>query len=235
MENATDALKMAFSVFVFVMSLTIAITTFSKANQVSQIVLNNSDETKYYTYETFENKSRIVGLETIIPTLYKYYKENYTVLFLDAKGEPLPLYESQTNRSLWGSGEDGYEKSIGTIGRYYTTNETQYSDKDEKAVCTFDVKEETTRHEPWTGSTLDFKKNLDAFLNGGTFQYPSKEINENTGSVKEYDYGKGFISNYKQYKFKEFLGEYTYNVDETSSSSLLKNRKKRVIIYQVQQ
>ena len=84
MENATDALKMAFAVIVFTMALTIAIIMFSQLNQVSKIVISSTDITQYYEYEiaTNEEQTRIVGLENIIPTLYKYYKENYTVLFL---------------------------------------------------------------------------------------------------------------------------------------------------------
>ena len=101
MENATDALKMAFAVIVFVMALTIAVMMFSQLNQVSKLVVSSSDITKYYEYKIAkdEEQTRIVGLETIIPTLYKYYKENYTVLFLDKGGTPLNLYKSQTRQN----------------------------------------------------------------------------------------------------------------------------------------
>ena len=51
----------------------------------------------------------------------------------------------------------------------------------------------------------------------------------------------GFIKAHKNHKFKETLGEYKYNQYNStedkgteSTSSLLKNRKKRVIIYQLQ-
>ena len=107
-------------------------------------------------------------------------------------------------------------------------------------VCSFDVDEETRRHEPWTGSAQHYKQNLDAFLNGGVFNYPS-------GSGESYDYSKsgtkGFIKNYRNKKFIENLGEYTYNAnseetndsghtfDYTDSTTLVKNKKKRVIIY----
>ena len=43
MENATDALKMAFAVIVFVMALTIAVMMFSQLNQVSKLVVSSSD------------------------------------------------------------------------------------------------------------------------------------------------------------------------------------------------
>ena len=222
MENATDALKIAFAVLVFTMALTIAITMFSQLNQVSKIVIEGTDNTKYYEYKitTNEEKTRIVGLENIIPTLYKYYKENYTVLFLDKNGEPLNLYESQMDDiNLWADANT----DIKVIGKYYNNNSNN------NPVCSFDVDEETIRHEPWVGTSADYKENLDAFLFGGTFAYK-----DNSG--KKYTY-TGFISKYSDKKFKETLGEYTYNIsanNENNTNTLLKNRKKRVIIYQLQ-
>lgn len=241
MENAVDALKMAFAVMVFVLGLTIAIVMFSQLNQVSRIVLASSDITQFYDYTTAtaEQSSRIVGLETVIPTLYKYYKENYTVIFLDENAQPLSLYESQTDRNLWGTGIDpttGKNPNVGNIGKYYTTSENLYSVYDNRSVCSFDVDEETIRHEPWTGSDVDFKENLDQFLQGGYFAYPSggTDSEGRTG----YDYNEyisgGFIKRYSDRKFKETLGEYTYNLtEEENGSTLLKNRKKRVIVYQL--
>ncbi len=242
MENAVDALKIAFAVIVFILALTVAIGMFSQLNQVSRIVLASSDITQFYEYTTAtaEQSSRIVGLETIIPTLYKYYKENYTVIFLKENGTPLDLYESQTDRDLWGTGIDpttNKNPSEGNIGKYYTSNESQYAMYDRRPVCAFDVDEETQRHEPWTGSDADFKENLDQFLQGGFFAYPSggTDSEGRTG----YNYGEyirgGFIDQYSDRKFKETLGEYTYDiVEEEDGNALLKNRKKRVIVYQLQ-
>lgn len=257
MDNATDALFIAFAVFIFVIALTISITMFSQANQVSQAVLTTSDITNFYNYEFGgENQqSRIVGLETIIPTLYKYYKENYTILFLNKDGTPLSLYDSQTNRELWGSGSDpetNINPNSGIIAKYYTANKNNYIGPgkwnnlyDKKDVCSFDVDEETIRHEPWTGVKSDFKKNLDAFLYGGIFYYPSGATDED-GNLIAYNYGNkmrgGFIGKYSNARFKEILGEYTYSLveeddtgEESNQNALLKNRKKRVIIYQLQE
>ncbi len=159
MENATDALKIAFAVLVFTMALSISMVMFSRLNDVSSFVISSTDITQYYEYEGADvNKTnRIVGIETIIPTLYKYYKENYTVIFLKEDGTPLGLYKSVTDRNLWGNGVDD---STGNIGKYYSSN------SDNEKVCSFDVDEELTRHEPWTGTTEDYKNNLDAFLKG---------------------------------------------------------------------
>lgn len=233
MENATDALKIAFAVMIFVMALTVSIVMFSQLNTTSKIVLSGSDITKFYEYEEASNqKNRVVGLETIIPTLYKYYKENYTVIFLKSDGTPLPLYKTQTNKTLWGSGTINLSEKL--IGKYYKNN------SDDNPICAFDVDEETIRHEPWTGSLNDYKKNIDCFLNGEKFYYPSGAKN-NDGSVKNYNYKNelgtgGFIGKYAGKQFYEMIGEYSYNVgtdEEQYISELLKGRKKRVIIYQL--
>ena len=224
MENATDALKIAFAAFVFIMALTIAITMFSQLNQVSKIVVSSSDNTKYYEYKatTDDEKTRIVGLESIIPTLYKYYKENYTVLFLEANGEPMNLYRTKMeDTSLWSD----YYQELKVVGKYYKNNNNN------NPICSFDVEEETARHEPWTGSLDDYNENLDAFLSGGTFTYKDDK-------TKKYEYKRGFVEKYYNKKFKETLGEYTYNLStkvKDNENSLLKNRKKRVIVYQLQE
>ena len=83
MENATDALKMAASLLIFVVALSISINAFSRARQTSQIILDYSDREYDYTYVE-ENKDqngnilteRLVGIETIIPNIYKAYSEN---------------------------------------------------------------------------------------------------------------------------------------------------------------
>ena len=221
MENAVDALKIAFGVFVFTMALSLSIYMFTMARETSDIVLQSSDVTalmEYIEASDMIGEDRIVGLETIIPTLYKYYKENYTVIFLKSDGTPLELYETQTNPTLW---------SPGYTNKYYDDNQ-------DLKICSFDVDEETRRREPWTGNTNYYKQNLDMFLSGGTFIAPS-------GNGMNYDYSNArvngwgnnsFIDEYKDSQFRESLGEYTYNeVSSTTSTTNVKEKKKRVIIY----
>ena len=226
MENAVDALKIAFAVFVFVMALSLAMYMFTMARETADIVLQSSDITEFMDYTSLANviegtttvdgNERIVGLETIIPTLYKYYKENYTVIFLNSSGSPLELYETQTNTTLW---------STGYTNRYYSNNK-------DLRICSFDVDEETRRHEPWTGNTNYYKQNLDMFLSGGTFNYPS-------GNGESYNYSDiigrgGFIEKYKNARFRESLGEYTFNSvnsEQISGTTNVEGREKRVIIY----
>ena len=83
MENAVDALKMGFAVLVFTMALSLTLYMFSQARETADSVLHSSDMTAYMEYDeaTADSENREVGLETIIPTLYRYYTENYTIIF----------------------------------------------------------------------------------------------------------------------------------------------------------
>lgn len=91
MDNAIDALKIAFAVLVFVIALTISMNAFSQAKTVSDEVFYMADKTNFYEYTSDERipEGRIVSGETIIPTLYRYYKENFNVIILDADGDEL--------------------------------------------------------------------------------------------------------------------------------------------------
>lgn len=232
MENATHALIMAFSVMVLVIALTVSIVAFNNAKQTADIILYTKDETNYYEYQGSKGKqaeNRIVGLETVIPTLYKYYKENYTVVlkkgnYNEANGEIsnweyLPIYTTKANRN-WQSS-------------YNTLMKNKYgAEKPNEQIFSFDLDEETLRHEPWTGSNDRIKNNLDCFLSGETYYNP----NNNSTYI---EYGKniglgGFTEKYKNAKFVETIQEYKYNSSQTTQSttgSLTKEKSKRMIIF----
>lgn len=84
MENAVDALKMAFAVLVFVIALTTSMMAFGQARETSEKVFYMTDKTNFYDYvlDKKDSEYRIVSSETIIPTLYRYYKENFNVIIL---------------------------------------------------------------------------------------------------------------------------------------------------------
>ena len=124
---------------------------------------------------------------------------------------------------LW----SGYGKEDGYTNKYYNYN---YDTK----VCSFDVDEETSRHEPWTGNNNFYKQNLDMFLSGGTFIAPSgNQMNYNYSdmNVNGWNRNHGFIEEYKDDKFRESLGEYTYDSGTITGITNQKAKKKRVIIY----
>jgi len=203
MENAVDALKIAFAVMVFTMALSLAISTFSQARETSEAVLYMNDKTNYYIYDEIEagttvnvgstsytpytsssgityTDKRIVGIETIIPTLYRYYKENYTVIFEGIDD----IYYLNSTTDKW----QGNNSLSG------------------KPINYFDLNSEIKANCPWVGTVNDIKKNLDLFLKGAPITMPLPERSfGNTTRVVKYD---GFINEYSDDKFLEQLGEY---------------------------
>ena len=97
MENAVDALKMAAAVLVFILALSVSINAFGQARAASQTILDYNDREYDYTYVEADHSGsnfvteRTVGMETVIPTIYKSYLENYKVVFegLDINSEYL--------------------------------------------------------------------------------------------------------------------------------------------------
>ena len=94
MENAADALKMAGAVLIFVLAISIIIFAFSQARETSDTILNYRDRETMYVesdyYYTSDGKERIVNLETIIPTIFRAYLENYKIVF---EGLSTPIYK----------------------------------------------------------------------------------------------------------------------------------------------
>ena len=83
MENAADAFKMAAAVLIFVVALSISINAFGEARITSRMILDYKDREYDYTYvdDNGGTTERIVGLDSIIPSIYKAYKENYKIVF----------------------------------------------------------------------------------------------------------------------------------------------------------
>ena len=96
MENSAEALKMAFGVLMLVLALTLCISSFSQAREAVDSIITIKDRETSYTYlASADDSTRIVGIETVVPTMYKAYKENFEVHFLKADGTDLVLYKYQ--------------------------------------------------------------------------------------------------------------------------------------------
>lgn len=88
-DNISEALLTAGSVLLFVIGLSIAILAFSQARETIDTVLSYSDrealtienDERFYYLANEGDTKRYVGKETIIPTIYRAYKESYKIIF----------------------------------------------------------------------------------------------------------------------------------------------------------
>ena len=124
MENAADALKMAGAVLIFVLAISIIILAFGQVRETADTILDYKDrETVYIDGDYYYKQTgteRHVGIETIIPSIYRAYLENYKIVFegLD------PIYYKKQN--------DGSKKGIYSID---LQAETIPADKKPEFLC----------------------------------------------------------------------------------------------------
>ncbi len=103
MEDAAEALKMAFSVFAFIIAIGLAFTTFNQSKRVADIVVSSNDRTYVESYTEAEivnqeNYGRTVGAETVIPNLYRYYKEKYSIEIASSSGRIENVFDLDTEQ-----------------------------------------------------------------------------------------------------------------------------------------
>ena len=91
MENATDALMMAFAVFIFVIAITLIFSLVSQAKSTADYVLFYNDKTNFYEHSDSKEKNREVSVTEVISSLYRYYKESLCVI-VDL-GEEKPKFD----------------------------------------------------------------------------------------------------------------------------------------------
>ena len=248
MENAVEALKMGFAVLVLVAALSLAIFSFTKVRETTDAITSGADIKEYYQQLSLDEtgvssnnalSSRIVGVETIIPTLYRYYKENYTILFY--VGEK---YNKDTGK---------FEGNITPMTIYYSEASGEYLKKStltvnssSTAIYGFDIQDEQIRREPWSANQNTSYNFIKEFVNGingenGTKYYSTRmasinnRTNQNTYGIDD-NYGPYYQINFKfrnalsdsngligigqDYKFVERYGEYNYeNITNTQGTN----------------
>lgn len=87
MENAADALKIAFAIFVFILAVTVSFGIISQAKGASDVVLYHNDETNFYQYADSSATNRIVTVSEVISTLYRFAEESVVVTVVLDNGE----------------------------------------------------------------------------------------------------------------------------------------------------
>lgn len=116
MENVVEALKIAFAMLMFVMALSLGISSISKASAAVEAITNLNDRETEYSYVTpSEGSTRIVGVETIVPIMYKSYIENFEIHFLDKNRNPLPIYYATDVNGKRKTDENGNEIIISSL------------------------------------------------------------------------------------------------------------------------
>lgn len=170
MENAVQAIRMGFSMFIFALALTTSMYIFSICGNTAQAIVYYSDEANYYDNISIKGQTttvRKVGFDTVIPTLYRYYKENFSVKIYDKTNLPstdtspgtlIQVFDLTTENKV----NAAYRKSNGNENSNNITPE-------EKLLLQEYGKDSLTflYGSPWNTNALVYaKQRVDFFVNG---------------------------------------------------------------------
>ena len=229
MENATDALKMAAAVLIFVGALSLAIMSFSKARQAATNMLDKEKAFTYYDLGDNYTKNREVSIDTVIANLYSYKNTRTTILFYTATDkelnnmEQLALYTTDAQ-------ENERKNSFLLLGGNATN----------KSVYGLDITDERVRNEPWTSTDTATKNFIDCLIQGKGYTYKSSRIGTGTNKQKTINFsytstlrGNSLIELPADSVIIERVGHYNYEdihinegqggTDEVYSSTNLSN------------
>lgn len=139
MENASEALLMAFAVLIFIIALSITFISLSQAKSTADVVLFFNDRENFQTplkndSENFEDGGRNVGADTVISTIARCAKEKFSVKIIEGTEEYIFEYDIQTEEEIKLKIEDFISKYTGTKYREtyveVTTGGTTYIGED---------------------------------------------------------------------------------------------------------
>lgn len=204
MENATDALHMAAAVLIFVLALSISINAFGEVRQTAQTIIQYKDREYDYSYvDQAGSTQRKVGIESIIPSIYKAYKENYKLIF-------------ETNEINANNGKGIYQKSDGQGG----TVDINYIDLEKETIGSDKDKEEfilAILYGNESGKNPNWKTIQQKYLNYGI-------------TLKDEGIYDRIVKDKKT--FNEYLGIYYQDETDGKTNTPQSNKvEKRVITY----
>lgn len=202
MEDAVHAFIIAFSVLVFIIGLTVAVNMFSKITNTADVLLFYADKTNYYDNIEIEgdHSEREVDIDTIIPTLYRYYKENFCVKIYDADNKLIQIFdvnlEGEVRKAAAATKPTSKQKALNKL----------YNDRLKINTYLFEA--------PWIGSTDEhIKTRVDYFVNGKAGYINNTYVDyEDNMFLKIREYNRTAADENKIY-FEEKFTNYSYTGD----------------------
>lgn len=210
MENAVDALKMAAAVLIFVIAIGSSFSLFGTAKHTADSIITMRDKQAYleaaeldggilYTSsskiqeeneEDTDNSSiagvttkgdRIVKVEDVISTIYRYSKEKYGVTIMKKNGTIIARYDSNTDQvmSLWNSIKTGKKEYIEKLKNNtktdYISENPKFSEDILEKLYKIKINNASESAQkcgaPWYGNEEEIRKKIACDINKTTYTY----------------------------------------------------------------
>lgn len=206
MENAVEAIEMGFAMAVFVIAMSACMYLFTTASSTSQVLLYAADETNYYDnieLTNFDITNRKVNVETIIPTLYRYYKENFAVQIINKNGELVQIFDLNIE---------------GKVRKAASTRESLRTDEQRALISLYGVSAHPAYlfQAPWIGDTSkDIKTRIDLYVNGKCGYINGTKVDYTNNNLKDFqERDSTFLEQFTEYAYK---GDTIFSEDHTES------------------
>lgn len=212
-DNANQAIMIAFAVIVFVIAMSVTMYMFSTLTSTAETLTFYADETNFYDNVAVvgsEGIERYVNTETVIPTLYRYYKEHFCVKIYDTTG--IATGSEPNNPILVQLLDVNLEGKVENAAKNTRIDETKADDFEADALNRiYNNKTNNTLlymfGVPWLGSTDNMKLRVDYLINGDAgyinntyIDYRNHPLHEmikktnNSGDGKYFQFKENFIS-----------------------------------------
>lgn len=207
MENALDAMKMAFGMVVFVIAISASMYLLNTATSTSRILLYYADETNYLDNINIDENSditkRIVNVETIIPTLYRYYKENFAVQIYNKDEKLIQMFDVNIEGKVRRAAGTTSAKRTGeqnALMSLYGVPNSVTGTPDENNPYLFEA--------PWIGNTSkDIKTRIDLYVKGECAYINGTKVDYRENNL---------LKKHGNSRFEEEFIEYAYKGDTIS-------------------
>lgn len=213
MDNAIQAMQMAFAMVVFVIAMSATMYLFTQATATAKVLLYAADKTNYYDNIALTDNeviTRTVSVETIIPTLYRYYKENFAVQIYNKDGKLVQIFDVNIE---------------GKLRKAMSTTESAKTDEQRALVSLYGnaLTGDTNANKinpylfeaPWIGNTnKDIKTRVDLYVNGGCGYINDTKVDYRNNNLLKNFAGANFLETFSQYAYK---GDTIQTADGTES------------------
>ena len=194
MENVVESILMAFAVLVLVIALSMTTYLLSTAMSTTEELVYGSDKTQYLSTinDNVDNviSTRIVSIDTVINSLYRYYKENFMVKIYDTGGNLNQIFDTTIEGKI-----------------YVAASKTVPTAEDTALLNLYNTGIPNLFGAPWMGNTNNFaKQRVDLYISGQT-GYVNNAILE-YGSIADDD---KFMNLSDIDSFEETFVEYQYS------------------------
>lgn len=194
MENAVESMIIVFAVIVFVIALSLTTFMLSKAMTTTEEIIYFSDKTNYMQNIKIEEDAdvekmiqRDVTIDTVITSLYRYYKENFVVKIYNLSGDLVQIFDTSIEGQIYSATSKTpslrTSKEIALINNYGPSS---------GAKNLFGA--------PWVSNiTRDAKTRVDLYVSGKKGYINNVEVDYSSNNL--YSLGTTFTETFIEYMY----------------------------------